>query len=175
MKESPESIIKTILEPGERIVWSGRPHVEAAREVAARTKRNRTLIGLGASILAIMWLLSSGIVSNPFESLETLPLEPKFMVPIGVVLLLMVVPRMLKVDPTSRVNRYFDSLTYAITNRRLLILEEGKVSEAYTPERLREPRTGRRRTRWPTSSTPPLRRLKTSSLTASWPIRSPAR
>lgn len=140
MKESAESIINRVLEPGEQVVWSGRPHSEIARKVSASRMRKRTLVGLAVSILVILWLLFSGIVPNPLESLNSVPLEPSFMVPIGVVLLLMVVPRMLKVDPASRLNRYFDSLTYAITDRRLLILEGDKVSEAYTPERLREPR-----------------------------------
>jgi hypothetical protein len=47
--------------------------------------------------------------------------------------------RILWLDDHSRLERYFRSLTYAITDRRLLILERDQVSATYPPGQAHEP------------------------------------
>lgn len=96
-------------------------------------------MGIGALLLAGPWLLSRTVFPSLSEVFAQLSLEPRFVVPIVVVLAVMILPKMFKVDPKSRLDRYFNSLTYAITTDRLLILEGNKIYDAYTPEQARQP------------------------------------
>ena len=138
MRESAETVISRVLELGEKILWSGRPHVEVALERHSNRRRNGAIVGIGGLLLLIFWYSRQGL-PNPIETLKSMPLEPKFLIPLVVILLVMTVPKMLKVDPKSRMDKYFNSLTYAITTERLLILEGNKVVDSYTPEQARQP------------------------------------
>jgi len=120
------------------MLWSGRPHIEVALEKHANRLRNGAIVGIGGLLLLIFWYSRQGL-PNPIETLKSMPLEPKFLIPLVVVILVMTVPKMLTVDPKSRMDKYFNSLTYAITTERLLILEGNKVVDSYTPEQARQP------------------------------------
>jgi hypothetical protein len=140
MRDSAETVVNRVLEPGEKILWTGRPHVETALDQHAQRRRRGRLLAIGIFILAAPWLLSRTVFPSLSAVFEEVGLEPRFVVPIVVVLALIILPRMFKVDPKSRLHRYFNSLTYAITTERLLILEADKVYDAYTPEQVRSPR-----------------------------------
>jgi hypothetical protein len=135
MNEHAESVVSRVLEPGEELIWTGRPELE---QPVPRGSRYRKVIAV-ASIAAIpifaFWLLPDSFGLR--ELLQEVDAGTTAMVIGGFVLfalLLIFLP-----GPAARLQRYMQSLTYAITNRRLLILEGDKVTDAYPPERLFRP------------------------------------
>ena len=139
MQENAENVVSRVLEPGEKSLWAGRPHVDPAMEHRSQVRRRNKLIILPVAALAIFWITDSLPVSSPSAIMENLPFEPKFLWVIAAPFLLIIAARLFKVDDTSRLDRYLRSLTYAITDRRLLILEGDKIYSEYTPEKARKP------------------------------------
>ena len=98
MNESAEQVVSRVLYPGEKIVWCGRPDVDALVEHRSGEETLARKVSLG-----------------PTRSGQLLP--------------------------TGAIRPWAESLTYAITDRRLLILEGDVVTDACTAELLRiEPR-----------------------------------
>lgn len=139
MQEAAETVVSRVLEPGEKILWAGRPHVDPAMEHQSKVSRRIKLIILPIAALAIFWIIDSLPVSSLSTIMDNLPFEPKFLWVVAAPLLLIAAARLFKFDGTSRLDRYLRSLTYAITSQRLLILEGDKIYSAYTPEQAREP------------------------------------
>jgi hypothetical protein len=69
--------------------------------------------------------------------------QPTFLVPIAVVALGPLLARVFNFDNASRLRRYFDSLTYAMTDRRLIIVEKDKI-QSFGIEDLAKPRVRER-------------------------------
>ena len=94
LNESAEQVVSRALDPGEKIVWCGRPDVDALLEHRAGEETLARKISLG-----------------PTRSGQLLP--------------------------SRAIRPWAESLTYAITDRRLLILEGDVVTDAYTADLLR--------------------------------------
>ena len=139
MQENAENVVSRVLEPGEKILWAGRPHVDPAIDHRAQQSRRKKLIAYPIAVAAVIWITGSLPISSPLEILENLPFEPKFLWVLAAPILLILALRIFKLDDTSRLDRHLRSLNYAITNQRLLILEGNKIYSAYTPEQTREP------------------------------------
>ena len=122
MRESAENVVSRVLEPGENILWAGRPHVDPAMDHRAQQRRRRRLITFPIAAAVVIWMTGSLPVSSPLEIMENLPFEPKFLWVLAAPILLILALRIFKLDDTSRLGRHLRSLTYAITNKRLLIL-----------------------------------------------------
>lgn len=127
---STNEALTGVLEPGEAVLWSGRPDVD----VILRLRRRRGLVGkgVGFAILAgaVAWAARGGLLD--FFSWD-LALEPRFLVPAAVVVVGM---PLLSALGGWRFRRYVASLDYAITDRRLLVLEHGEIVDDYPPERV---------------------------------------
>lgn len=91
MTDPVEQLIAGVLAPDERLIWAGRPDVEAL--VAHR----------------------AGVTESTLTSILRGPRSGQLL-------------------PVPQLRPWADSLTYAITDRRLLILEGNVITDAYTPE-----------------------------------------
>ena len=139
MQKSAETVVSRVLEPGEEILWTGRPNVDPAMAHHAQKRRRNKLFILVIAAVAVVWITRSLPVSGPLEILENLPFDRKFLWVIAAPFLLIAAAKAFKLDNESRLDRYLRSVTYAITDKRLLILEGDKVYSAYTPEEARSP------------------------------------
>lgn len=136
MNEPAESVVSRVLEPGEELIWAGRPELERP---VPRGSRYRKVIAV--AIIAAVPIFAYRVLPDSFalkELLQEVGAGTMAMVIGGFALfalLLIFLP-----GPAARLQRYMQRLTYAITSRRLLILEGDKVTDAYPPERLFRPR-----------------------------------
>lgn len=90
-------------------------------------------------VIVALWVTGALGIPSPFGPLPYIPSDPRILLGVAIPILLVVVLRIFKVDDSSRLNRYLHSLSYAITNQRLLILEGDEIYSSYTPEQAREP------------------------------------
>jgi hypothetical protein len=126
-RERPEQTVSAYLEPGETVLWSGRPDTDAALAQFAPWKVRGLIVvlgGVGGVAFLLRGTLDLGSVADVVALLRS---EPQFLVPIAVVAFAPVLARVLKFDNASRLRRHFDSLTYAMTDRRLIIVEKGEA------------------------------------------------
>ena len=141
---SAEQRISALLRHRERILWTGRPNVEQA--VAFSSKRNwRKVL---TSFLPIVIVISVALyqlmqaldIDNLRDLIDALPDETLLMlaVPFVIVVAIYLLPRLFKMDSKSRLSRYFESLSYGITNQRLLIVENDKLAHAFRPDEVGE-------------------------------------
>lgn len=145
MNATVEERVARVLEPGETLLWTGRPHAGSAVDAWASRRRRALVVAAIAAVLAIVWLLGerTGIaaLTDSIAPLgRVLAEDPKKLVPLAFVIALPIVIYIFKLDNRSSLDRYFRSLAYAITNRRLLVLEGHTLKESMTPERLHVPR-----------------------------------
>ena len=128
VQESAERAVSRVLEPGETVLWSGRPDVPAllrSQGGASGLPLKLVLIaGLAlVAVAAILWPLRDGL-------------------PVGRVLGGLVMVVVISVGGAwmtrGASRRWANGLVYGLTDRRLLILEEGGPVEAYLPEDLPE-------------------------------------
>jgi hypothetical protein len=135
-------VVTSHLEPGEKILWSGRPNVELALGHDRQRSRQRALLNtvVMVGILAFMMyqLRETLGVENLQEILDVL-LEASLLfvaVPTVVVVAIIILSRVFKLRDRSRLHRYFNSLSYGMTNRRLLIVEGDQVTHEFGPDDL---------------------------------------
>lgn len=144
--ESAEDVVARVLEPGETIVWAGRPNadvmtrqIESGRPGAVRA---------GVLLVAVAAFVYFGMdgrsgVALPDSPDEILYVARANVVPLTILLGIVATFFLLRKkgwDPASSYARWARSLAYAITDRRLLILENGEVSHELGPEDFGEPR-----------------------------------
>lgn len=139
MAERSEAMIESRLRPGERLMWSGRPDHEAGRSTSKRNPWLRPAIYLVMIILA-GWIITNKFPEGTLErAFGGMKLNSGVIFGIaGVIFVTFALPsvlKALKLDNRSRLDRYFLSLQYAITDQRLIIMQ-GDRMESYGPEDL---------------------------------------
>lgn len=137
MREAPQTVVSKVLEPGESLVWSARPDVEVLCEYSAGSQSLLARLfgpqrgqSPGGHLVLIAGLVIAELVLWPRrDALPVLAIVPG----IGALLLALVL-----VGASLRrrsIRRWAERLTYAITDRRVLVLEGDVVTDAYTPEK----------------------------------------
>lgn len=133
MTDTAQISIAKFLEPGEQVVWTGRPQVEIA---VAGHRRYGPLVkfaGIALMLILIYWLVpESRKLTAQLQAVETETL-------LAIVGIFVVVTILTTFGPAMQLKRYFRRLSYAITDRRLLILEGDRIADSYTPERVSTP------------------------------------
>jgi hypothetical protein len=138
---SAEQVVSGVIEPDEQILWTGRPDADAM----AAGERRRWMLRLllwPPLVAGAAWMAAraSPAVMEGAPSLDLL-LEPR--VRLSVIGLLIGIGA-LGVAGRMRFRRYARSLAYALTDRRLLILEGSEITDDYPPQRLGRMRLRRR-------------------------------
>jgi hypothetical protein len=126
-------VIAGLVEPGERMLWAGHPDREAM--LGRQARRFWLRMALTPVLLAGMaWLAVRALPVGAFESVPLeIFLESRVLVPLVIVLVgIPVLSGVLR----KRFERYVGSLTYAMTDRRLLVVEGDEVVDQYRPEQL---------------------------------------
>ena len=135
MSGSQKAVVSAVVGPDEKVLWTGRPEVEVATSGGRRLRKLITVASLALMLGLAYWLLPESIgLKKLVDAVGT-----KTLVPVIGSLVVVALFFVFGQDTGSRLNRYFQSLTYAITSRRLLILEGEKVTESYPPERVLVP------------------------------------
>jgi hypothetical protein len=134
--KSAEQLVSEVLESDERLLWSGRPKVEAVMTQQAQARRRSTAIALACMAIAVLWLAPDYVYEGLPVLLEE---EPKLRFALAAPFVLIGLVYAFGLDNQTRLRRYFESLSYGLTNKRLLILE-GQRLTAYSPEQILSPR-----------------------------------
>jgi len=137
---NPEHVVQSVLEPGERIIWCGRPNVEAAVGGSRRGRGPFVTIGILALVAGVGVYQAGEIGIAPADLIDELRNRvPGFFYIMGGMVLLPIVLRALKLDGRSRVRRHFENLTYGVTDQRVLVIEKDMVL-AFAGDELDRPR-----------------------------------
>ncbi|MDX1494895.1 MAG: hypothetical protein R3253_12580, partial [Longimicrobiales bacterium] len=147
-REPPETVVRRVVEPGERIVWCARPDRDALTAKARRLTSGGSIVGrlvrfgvvgvamlLGASYLngsdprSTLELFSTAIRSQPLQALMAVTAL------VGFSALIFWLNRRSAQKFVERADR----LVYAITDRRLLILVGDEIEREFSPEEVRSP------------------------------------
>ena len=131
MITSPEQVVSQVLEPDERLIWSGTPDVEVMTKTMGGRKRRLHWTALIAVVVLIAGLMytapqTSGMLQSPLGS--------TWIIGAGLALATLLLGR-LYYSTISK--RYARSLVYGITDQRLLILENGKLELEFSPARVK--------------------------------------
>lgn len=140
MSSSSNPDFSAILESDERLVWSGGPNREVMLKTMGKNKkRNYSFLLVLAAFIFVFGFLNQGqigglMAGDPTESLTLESLTPFLL---GAVLLVGTLTFIFQVN-ARKSRRYVDSLAYAITNRRALIVYgDGKI-DSFSPTELKE-------------------------------------
>lgn len=148
-REPPEAVIQRVVEPGERIIWAGRPDYDALTEEARRVATGRSAMVSGLKALAFVAIAVVGWAYATGVGIEGLPGLPGTIVqsqPVKTVVALFVVMAFAGLGfwINSRSARAFmrraGALSYAITERRLLIVLDDEIETEYSPDTVRSPK-----------------------------------
>lgn len=148
MRETTEQIVRGVLEPGEQILWSGRPDVEAALKYHAKSIWRGRIIGIAVvSFIGVLVVMGQGesapswLATIDLSKLADSMPDNKYLWVLAAPVLMPILLPLLKFDLRSRLQRYYRSQTYAITDRRLLVLQGGNLMKirsgtqaAYPPD-----------------------------------------
>lgn len=147
--DTPKDIVSRVISPEETLLWSGRPN--SALMIRKQTR------GTGERSLARIWVIlamGAGLTywfvrENPgiplpgsAQQVNEL-LSGKAAIPLLVLVAIFIASRFLRKknwDVEGSYKRWAESLTYGITDRRLLILENGDIATELGPEDFGEPR-----------------------------------
>jgi hypothetical protein len=140
----PKEVVRSVLEPGERMIWCGRPDVEVVMATAPRRSGSFVFIivlAMGAGF-AVFQAREFGI--EPADLLDLIRARvPSFLYILGGMVLLPIALRVFKLDRWSRYRQHFENLTYGVTDRRVLIIEKDSVL-AFAGDELDRPRVEER-------------------------------
>lgn len=133
---SPREIANAHVDADERVLWAGAPDVEAA--VSAYPRGISPFAGL-AVLAGGGWFAARSAGVHPIDGLRTLwDAQPMALVVVGLMLLMPWILKAFRIDNRSRYRRYFENLTYAVTDRRLLVIEKDDVL-GFEPGELNRP------------------------------------
>jgi hypothetical protein len=124
-----ESRVEAVLEPGERVLWTGGPNVSAV----LRRWWWKAWGGL-ALAFAVIAVTLRGLHLFDWSAMIAGEAELRFYVMAGALLLIPV----MVLGNMALLTRWARSLGYALTNRRALVLEGGQVAEALGPDEVTE-------------------------------------
>ena len=132
-RTSPD--FSAILEPDERLVWSGGPNREVMLSTMGKNKkRNYSFLIVLAAFFFVFGFLNKGHIGGLMTGSPTESLTPFL---IGAVLLVGTLTLIFQLN-ARKSKRYVDSLAYAVTNRRVLIVYgDGKI-DSFSPAQLKE-------------------------------------
>lgn len=143
---SAEELVQDAIEPGERVIWAGRPDLEAlTREARSRSGVAGLLKGV-FSPLAVFLLFGIGWAYLNGWDLPTLLAMLSSMAeaqPVQVVVGPLVVVGFLGLIyglhawSARKFIQRAQTLTYAITDRRLLVLAGSEIEKAFSPDEVR--------------------------------------
>lgn len=135
---SAEQRVARVLEPGERLLWSGKANGDVIR---ARARRFALPLPLALLLFAgvFLWMFSKNLGIESVESLiDTLGSHRDLAWVVAAALLIPIVGSVLgrrfKVDRISQRCRYLGRFSYGLTDRRVLILKDEKVEHALSPK-----------------------------------------
>lgn len=139
MGQGSESNIESRLRPGEKLIWSGKPQHEAGGATRKRNLWVGPAIQL-AVIVAVVWFINGQLPQGALDRfLGGKELGTGAVIGVsGVIFVVFFLPgvlKTLKLDSQSRLDRYFLSLQYAITDQRVIIMQGDRV-DSYGPEDL---------------------------------------
>lgn len=136
-----ESAISVLVDPGELILWTGRPdtRIMIGRE---RVRWRVRIVLVPAALAGIAWLASRMAPAGTLAFPQLLPLLESRVLVFAVLVLIGL--HILSLFMLRRFQRYVSSLAYAITDRRLLVAEGDRIVDAYAPEQLSQVHVRRR-------------------------------
>ena len=73
MQEGAETVVSRVLEPGEKILWAGRPNADVALDHRAQRRRRNELVMFPIAVIAILWMTRSRILRCQFRRAEHSP------------------------------------------------------------------------------------------------------
>ncbi len=127
MSNANAAAISAVLEPGETVIWSGEPD----REVMLKTMGKRKSLPFGQLLfLAII----GGVVWLNREQLSVLAISPNLLAAVGFTVAFIWLIQYMK---RRQAQGHVETLNYAITDRRVLIVRKGQVYQSVTPENMR--------------------------------------
>lgn len=135
---SAEQRVARVLEPGEKLLWSGKANNDAIRAGARRFALPLPLALLLFGGL-FLWMLSANPGIRGFGDLmDTLGSHRNLAWIVAAALLIPIVGSVLgrrfKLDRTSQRCRYLGRFSYGLTDRRVLILKDEKIQYALLPK-----------------------------------------
>jgi hypothetical protein len=137
--------LSRVLQPGEEILWAGRPHLPSLSSEAERIRVARSPI---ASVAITPVLMAAGVAGLLlWQGMDPAALADRILVWLQngawlVVLIALglvggaILLRRLGLDDAGGFLRWAERQAYAITDRRLLILDGERIAHAFAPEQL---------------------------------------
>ncbi len=131
MATNPEQVVSQALESSEKLIWSGQPDVETmAKTMGRRHQRWNWRVPLAAAILIGGALYIAPQALRMFQDRFGAAWVLVVLSPLALALIINYLR-------SGRSRRYARSLAYGITDKRLLILEDGKVTLAFRPSQVK--------------------------------------
>ena len=139
------ALVSRVVEPGEEILWTGRPHLPTLTGEAERIRVGRSPV---ASIAATLVLMAAGVVGFLlWQGMDPAAVGDRILswlqggAWVVVLLTLGLVGaatglRRMGFDDAGAFIRWAQRQTYAITDRRLLILDGERIAHAFAPAQL---------------------------------------
>lgn len=136
MEKGPRQIAERHVDRDERVLWAGAPDVDAAM---AAFPRGLSPVAGAAILLGGGWFAARSVGVPLLDGLRMLwAQQPMALIVTGGIFMLPLILRVVKLDNRSRYRRHFENLTYAVTDRRLLVIEKDDVL-GFEPEELNRP------------------------------------
>jgi hypothetical protein len=144
--ESADQIVARHVGSDEKILWAGRPNVDVMRKHGAPKSGGGTRMLVLFVFIASAVFLASQVSTGlplPRTTEDVISLLRQNPVPVAAMLGIIVLGFIVRArgwDPAASHARWAQTLVYAITDRRILIIEDGRVGWELGPEDFGEPR-----------------------------------
>jgi len=132
MSQDPRAAVEAVLEPGEKLLWSGAPDREVMLKTLGKKKNSPffTLLFFGV-IAAVLWtqrdLLGMVLSGNMVVPQNMWMPLAGFAALAGIIFFL----------SRRQATGHVDNLAYALTDRRLFILRKGEIMESRAPAEMK--------------------------------------
>ncbi|MEM1434736.1 MAG: hypothetical protein AAGG11_11815 [Pseudomonadota bacterium] len=137
MSSTTRPDFSTVLNSGERLLWSGAPNREVMLSTMGKGKKPNYTFALAAVAFAAAfgWMNREQLSGFKLDELVgSFTITPLAYGLIPVVATIALIYRW----NAGQAKRYVDSLAYAITDQRVLIMYRGTEIESYTPSQLQQ-------------------------------------